>query len=78
MKEIRKKKYHNWCILLAETCDKFNKAPSDYLFNHLDCVHTKMVIDMTFFEIYAEWRDKLDKKAKKKQDLRNAHQQSFA
>lgn len=73
MIKLREPDNLQFCVLLAETCDKFSRSPAEYLFNDLECAHTKLVIDMVVYDIYATWREKIETQARKKQELRNAH-----
>ena len=48
--------------MLSEMCDKYGQSPCDYLLNDLECSHTKLVIDLTVFNIWASWKAEEHKK----------------
>ena len=49
--------------MLVHMCEKFSQRPSDYLFNDLvSCAHTRLVMDMTAFNVWAKWREEQEKK----------------
>lgn len=69
---MKTSKYRNFCADLVEMCDKFGQSPCDYLFNGLDCAHTKLVVDMTIFNVWIECRHEEDKKRESKARLQHA------
>ena len=48
-------------------CEKYGKNPCYYLFNGKVCAHTRLVIDMTIFDVYALYCEKDRKKQESKQ-----------
>ena len=46
--------------------EKFGKSPCDYLFNGLQCAHTQLAVDMTVFNIWAEYMEE-DRKRRERQ-----------
>ena len=61
-----------FCVILANMCEKFGRSPSDYFFNGLECAHTRLVIDMTVYNVFSTWRSKIEKDVARKQRLNNA------
>lgn len=54
-------------------CEKFGKSPcADYLFEGFDSAHFKLAVDMTVYNIWADWREQEDKKIARRQKLKNA------
>ena len=53
-------------------CEKYGQKPSSYLFNDLDCKHTELVVDMTVFNIWADWQAEENKAQERKARLQNA------
>lgn len=47
-------------------------SPSDYLFNDLACAHTRLVVDLAVFNIWAEWQARENEMAEKKRKLQYA------
>ena len=69
---LKSQQYHGFCIVLTAMCEKFGMTPSDYLFNDLACAHTRLAVDLTVFNVWAEWQDEQLKAAERKARLRNA------
>ena len=42
---------------LGALCRDFGRSPSDYLFNDLQCAHTRLLIDMEVHQILLEQED---------------------
>ena len=59
---IKEPNNENFILMLSEMCDKYGQSPSDYLFNDLNCSHTRLVVDLTVFNIWADWKAEENKK----------------
>ena len=52
-------------------CEKFGKSPTYYLFGDLiECIHFRLAIDMTVFNIWASWDAEIRRQQEKKANLR--------
>ena len=66
MRLLREPSWESFCIQLFALCSEVSMSPSDYLFNDLQCAHTRLVIDLTVFGVYAEWREQVRKHDERK------------
>ena len=64
--------YKEFCVVLAEMCEKFSQKPSDYLFNDLECAHTSLAVDMTIFNVWGDWKIEEQEQREKHKRLHNA------
>ena len=56
-------------------CRRFGKSPSEYLFNDLQCTHSKLAIDMTIYNVWSHWKVEETKKQQNKARLKHANAQ---
>lgn len=73
MKELKSDKYHDYCLLLFSMCSEIGMSPSFYLFNDLECAHTRQVVDLTIYQVFCDWRERERKRSERKASLGNAY-----
>ena len=52
--------------MLTSMCEKFSQSPSDYLSNDPMDAHSRLAIDMTIFNVWAEYMEE-DRKRRERQ-----------